>query len=303
MIMNMNKDMNMNNNMNKDTNKDTNMNNNMNKDMNKTMNTREIDNIDAVGLSRKGSIKPLPSVLIALLTVVLTLFFLTGCVSVNFGGSGSIRGEGDMEEYIIDVGEYNKLRVEGVFEIDYYSAPSDKITLEIQPNLKEYCNIEVVNDELVVGTSLNISITPNKIPKLTVSTPELNRIVISGAAKITTFQAIETESLDIETQGAGEGKIEANVSNLSVTTSGAGSYSLSGSADIASFTMSGAGELDAFNMETRETTIILAGVGAIKVNCSERLRVNASGTGAVEYKGSPTVDLVKGGLVDVKKVD
>ena len=48
-------------------------------------------------------------------------------------------------------------------------------------------------------------------------------------------------------------------------------------------------------------TMAVSIVGVI-ISCSENLRVVAGGVGAVEYKGSPSVDVSRGGLVRVRNV-
>ena len=106
----------------------------------------------------------------------------------------------------------------------------------------------------------------------------------------------------ITINGAGSGKADVKVSNLSARLAGAGNLDLSGSADSADFKLSGAGNLDALGLQTLDSVVELSGVGTVKLSCSENLKVDADGAGAVEYRGSPRVDFNIDGLVSVRKI-
>ena len=93
-----------------------------------------------------------------------------------------------------------------------------------------------------------------------------------------------------------------DVRNLAVTIAGAGDLTLSGTADNVDIIMSGAGNLNALGLETRVTSINMAGAAMVTISCSDELSVIAGGVGTVEYRGSPTIDLTRGGLVTVRQV-
>jgi hypothetical protein len=78
---------------------------------------------------------------------------------------------------------------------------------------------------------------------------------------------------------------------------------LSGKADRADISMAGAGRMDALELQTRSASINLAGVGTVRISCSDDLSVVAGGVGTVEYRGSPALDLTRGGLVTIRQVN
>jgi len=235
-------------------------------------------------------------------TVIIAVM-LSGCVSVVFSpilGSG-LSGSGSPESYTWDVGSFTDVRVDIHCDIKYYSAPSDTVTLEIQPNLREYIEVEVSGGVLTVRATRSIS-TSGRAPVLTISTPVLNSLSISGAGVFTAFDTITTESFSLNIFGAGSGKADFDVSELKVNMSGAGAFELSGRADNAEYSMSGAGTIEAFSLQSRDASVNLSGVGSVRLSCSDNLRINAGGMGTVEYRGSPNVDLSRGGMVTVRNV-
>ena len=239
------------------------------------------------------------------LAAALAVSIISGCafVIVVFADSNAITGTGDLEKFELKVGEYNGIKIEGHCEVRYYAAPSDTVTLELQPNLRDHYVVEVIGGELVVRTTRRISFGLNKTPVLTVSTPELNSLTVEGAFTFIAHDKITAGSLALNLSGAGEGRAELDVGRLTINASGASTFRLSGSADTADMNISGAGELDALSLQTREAVINLSGVGTVRISCSDNLRVNAGGVGTVEYKGSPALDISRGGLVSVKKLD
>ncbi|MCL2721545.1 MAG: DUF2807 domain-containing protein [Treponema sp.] len=241
-------------------------------------------------------------ILIALIFITaLTGLLFCGCVAANLFSFNSVTGTGNLETYEYSVGEYNRVLVEGFCEIHYYSAPSNTVTLAVQPNLHEYFVVEVVDRELIIKTTR--SINPGKTPVLTISVPELNSLFVSGACNFITHDKITSDSLTINFSGAGDNKAELDVQTLSVEISGAGKLNLSGSANTARFDLSGAGELNALSLETQNTTINLSGAGTIKISCSERLTINASGAGTIQYRGSPSISRNTSGIVSIRQVN
>jgi len=240
--------------------------------------------------------------ILIVLCTLLVLFF-SGCVVVNYTDASAVSGKGTQEKYTINVGEYNGIKVEGLCEIQYYAAPSNTVTLEIQPNLREYFVVEVQNGVLIARTTKKISYNSGKSPVLTVSTPTLNSLIITGACTFKTIDKINTDTFNLNISGAGEGKAELDVNRLIASMSGAGSFELSGKADNAEIKFGGAVELKAFSLQISEASVIFSGAGALDISCSEKLSIDASGAGSVKYKGSPILSLNTRGVVSVKKVN
>ena len=233
---------------------------------------------------------------------VLVLTSLSGCIIVNFGEFDAISGKGDPESFEFRVGSYNGIRIEGNCDIRYYAASSEMVSLEIQPNLRDYFVVEVIGSELVVRTTRRINYRSNT-PVLTVSAPQLNSLTINGAGIFTAFDTINTASFSFRVSGTGSGRAELDVENLSAQMSGAGSFIFFGKADSVDLRLSGAGELDALGLDSRRALVNLSGTGTISISCTENLSINASGVGTVSYKGSPRLDLNNSGLITVRKIE
>jgi len=237
------------------------------------------------------------------LCAVLAAALLCGCVTVDFSSlaRGGLTGSGSRETYSFSVGQVTDIKVELYCNVEYYSAPSDTVTLEIQPNLREYVSVEESGGVLTVRTTRKINWT-GKAPVLTVGSSVLSSVTITGAGDFTAHDTIKADSFKLRMDGAGTGVAEVDVGNLSVNLAGAGSFTLSGKADSADFVLAGAGDVEALPLQTRDAVINLSGVGTVRLSCSDSLNISAGGLGTVEYIGSPSINMNRGGLVSISKV-
>jgi len=249
-------------------------------------------------------------IVVVALCVVLSAVMFTGCISVyspvawerGIWGRG-VSGRGNLETFSFDVGEIKEVKVSLLCDILYYSEPSDSVTLEIQPNLMKHVVVEESGGILTVRTTRNIYWSGNtRTPVLRISTPSLSRVSHAGAGSFRTIDPINADTFSLSLAGATNNRATLDVKNLSVDMSGAGDLNLSGRADFADIDIAGAGRMNALDLQTRDTQINLSGVGSVKINCTENLRVIAAGVGDVEYTGSPTIDISRGGLVTVRNV-
>ena len=224
-------------------------------------------------------------------------------IIISLSSCSSITARGRQEIYEFTVTSYDKVRVEGSIKINYYASPSNKVILALQPNIREYYTVEVINGELIVRPTREISFKSNNFPVLTISTPVLNQLLVSGACEFTAFDKITSDSLTVKISGAAEVNAEVDVNNFSVDLSGAGELKFSGRADTADFRLSGAGNINALSLTTTEAVINVSGASTIRISCSEILSVMASGACTVEYRGSPRVNQNISGAVNIRQIE
>ncbi|MCL1873105.1 MAG: DUF2807 domain-containing protein [Clostridiales bacterium] len=224
-------------------------------------------------------------------------------ISDNSREGSTVVAQGGVESYDFEVGDFTEIRIDAFCNIEYYATPSDTVTLKIQPNFRDYIVVEESDGVLVVRSTRNINWSNQTAPVLTVSMPALKKVTLNGAGGFIAHDIIKTDSFNLVINGAGDGKYKLDVNSLQVDLFGAGDCELSGSANIAKLSLFGAGNLEALSLITREASVNLFGVGDIGINCSEDLKINATGVGSVEYKGSPSVDINKGKMVSVRKLD
>ena len=250
---------------------------------------------------------------ILLFTVTFISICFSGCIVVNPTDINAVRPEGEQEVFEISIGEFSKIKVNGFFNVHYYSEPSNKIKLKTYPNLLENFIFEIIDDELIISTLKRINYGSKETAIVSISMPVLKGLTVDsfgrspgGFGSVSTFTAVDkitSDSFSITIAGAGSGRAELDVYNLIVDVFGAGKLELSGRAGTSVLNLSGAGELSALPLQTLNTTVNLSGAGTISISCSDNLTINAGGAGSVEYKGTPHVNLNTGGAVSIKQIN
>jgi hypothetical protein len=93
-----------------------------------------------------------------------------------------------------------------------------------------------------------------------------------------------------------------NTDSLKVDGSGATTFTVSGQTGLQEVTFSGAGEYRARDLKSREARIAITGSGDAVVSVSDKLDVNVTGAGSIEYIGDPVVSKSVTGAGSIRKV-
>ncbi|MCL2634829.1 MAG: DUF2807 domain-containing protein [Oscillospiraceae bacterium] len=236
---------------------------------------------------------------------VLAMTVLTGCVSIVFPENTIIIGKGEVQNYTYDVGIYNKVSLDGNFELIYKSGEYAPVIIEMQENLHEYVDASVQDGRLIVKSDVNLRIGNNKSPRVTITVPDLKEVSIFGAAIFENADLItgDGEEFILEIFGAGTVDVAVEVENLQINISGAGDITLNGSADNTRVSISGAGTLSALELQTREAEFTMSGAGDASISCSDNLKVRISGVGTLSYRGDPVVERNISGVGTINKVN
>ena len=242
-----------------------------------------------------------------ILFMIIVSLGLSSCLVIHTSGnrvsSSSLRGSGDREIFEFQVDEFKGLNVPGNMEIHYYALSSDIVSLEIQPNLVDYYIVEVKDAVLTVRPIRGVNVSSGFRPVLSVSTPVLESLSLSGSCTFTAHDRISGDSFSLRLSGSGRSRAELDVERLDVRISGSGNVEFSGRADTVDFNISGSGNLNALELQSREAAIRISGSGRVGISCSESLNIRTSGSGTVSYRGSPRVNINNSGSARVINVD
>lgn len=222
-----------------------------------------------------------------------------------------IRGNGNTETIVRNVGDYDNIKIAGFFDTTLVKGKEGSIELIGEENILD--NIEVYIDKgtLTIKSKRFIELIPSrktpvliKIPvksidgmslsgsgtinsKIKLESPKFNT-VLSGSGDI--YAAIDATELNVTISGSGDVELDVNASEVDVTISGSGESTLEGSTQSIDVTIAGSGDLHAFKLNSKIATIQISGSADASVNVSELLKVRIAGSGDVHYSGSPKVD-------------
>ena len=223
----------------------------------------------------------------------LAALALAGCIGDLVG---EVVGSGTPATDTRQVEEFSAVHLEGVGDVDITISEKTSVVVETDENLVDRILTEVENGVLVIDIEDGISIVPRSGLTISVATPSLEAIEVSGAGDVDA-DAVEATEFRLDLSGAGSVTVDdLSADILDASLSGAGSIQVTGVVDSQSVTLSGVGDYDGAFLESAEATVRASGAGSIEVWATESLDVDASGVGAVDYWGNPETSITSTGV-------
>ncbi|AHM61472.1 hypothetical protein D770_16090 [Flammeovirgaceae bacterium 311] len=208
----------------------------------------------------------------------LPLFFACGSDERAEQGNGTVVEEERSLE------NFSAITVEGNYTIELeQGAPG--LTIQTDDNLMPLIQTEVKRNTLRLSNTKNIKGSDGVT--IRIRYPELEKLEVSGAAKITNTGTMQTGNLEIEVRGAAMVDLEMEVRKLELDLSGASSVNFQGTARQLQADLSGAGNLEAYELQVRDAVVNLSGIGSAEVYVTDNLQAKVSGVGGIRFKGEP----------------
>lgn len=210
---------------------------------------------------------------------------LTACgINPGAGEDGPlarVSGSGNVVTEARNVRGFDGVIVNGAGYILIDQSGAEALTITTDDNLLQHIKTEVRNGKLVIEFTPGVLF--DKVQALTfqVRAKNLRSLRVDGAAKV--------EGKNIATE------------NLSVALDGAGAITLSGSALAQDIVLDGVSVYNGAELTSQRARVTHNGTGTAVVRVSERLDVNLSGLGSIEYIGNPQVTQQVSGLGAVRQ--
>ncbi len=196
-----------------------------------------------------------------------------------------VEGNGIVKKETREAAPFDKIEVDGAFDIFIRPGNYSAVTVNTDENLLEYIETYVKGGELHISSTKKLGHYEKLEIYLTMN--EFNGADLSGACEIQSSGLLTGKNVELDFSGAVEVDLEIECSDLDADMSGACELSLKGKAKTASFEISGAGEVNAEDFETEECRIDMSGAGDAKVFVTKKLDIDISGAAEIYYKGNP----------------
>jgi Putative auto-transporter adhesin, head GIN domain len=188
----------------------------------------------------------------------------------------------------------------------YVTQGSDyKVEVLAQQNIQDIIRTSVENGELQLNFHRNYLVTSKDDVIINVTAPSINRLQVSGSSDLFTVGNLVTDNLALDVSGSGNISIpQVEATSVQGKVSGNGNISiLAGHATDESFKVSGSGDIDALNLLGVSGNTSSSGSGKTRVNVSQNLKADISGSGTVYYRGNPVIDSHTSGSGKLVHVD
>lgn len=215
-----------------------------------------------------------------------------------------LKGNKNIVKKEFTVSEYDKINISDYNSIIYKQIKDtvSPLVIEIDDNLLDQLQIEVKDGEL----NVRLDDSSTKASKFVVytSSPNLEKVRLSGAGNFKADDKVELNKLSLDVSGAGNITFQdLMVDSVKCSVSGAGNIKLIGRAGFSDCKVSGVGSIKASDLVAKESKCNVSGVGSINVHAEEKLKASVSGVGSVKYKGDPiSLEKKESGVGSVKKM-
>lgn len=211
-----------------------------------------------------------------------------------------------------NVSNFSSIRVLGSPDVEYRQSSDSKTTVSIygSDNLVDLLEVSTVNGVLQVNIKKGVKIlSGERRLKVIASSPSLDDVDIKGSADVYLKGTLKGADLNLNITGSEilklnlqytnlsafiKGSGDIDVKNVKATTvktivSGSGDVKMKGSTQTAMLTVNGSGDISADKLTATNVVATVSGSGDISCYASKQLDAKASGSGDIEYKGSPSI--------------
>lgn len=175
------------------------------------------------------------------------------------------KGSGDLVTRRFDVADFDRIELDGGFDVYVTVGGACEVTATVDDNLAELFTAEVAQGALSLDWKKPCR--PDRKCRVDVTLPELTGFTVNGAGDVE-ITGVHGPSLALRINGAGDMEVSGSVDELELVIAGAGDVS--------------AGDLDAQDVEVR-----VNGAGDATVRAARNLDATVSGVGDIRYLGDP----------------
>jgi hypothetical protein len=196
--------------------------------------------------------------------------------------------QSNRESKTYEIGDFSELLLEGAFKV--YLIQGEETSLRVEasdPAAFDYLNVTNRNDYL----HLHVDREPFDFSRVSlfITFKTLERLEIEGGIKLKTRGYLNLNDLYVSLEGGAKIELQAKARDITIESEGGVMFELDGIARSLDVKVSGAGHIDAGELECKEVSFKIEGVGTGRVFATEKLYAQINGVGKIRYLGNPEV--------------
>ena len=220
---------------------------------------------------------------------ILSGVFVYGCIVINGDGFSAERiyGSGTLISEEREVPIFDQIHLKGAGKVILTRAEGHRVRVKTDDNIMPHIQTEVDNGKLVISHERK-NLRPTVLT-LHVTAANLDGVAISGSGDITANEEFNSNRFNADIAGSGDISVSVSAEHVESNISGSGSIYLAGSTNSYDATITGSGDVDAFELQTKDSSVVITGSGNCRINVLDRLQAKITGSGDVLYKGHPQI--------------
>lgn len=223
------------------------------------------------------------------------------CVSVQsvnaqwWNSSKKITGNKEVINQTRSIGNYDRIAVTGMMDVQLIAGNEGRIDLEAESNLMEYIETEVSGGQLKISVQKGVNLQPSRnYPiKITVPFENLDAVTLTGSGHVRNTDIISARNFKVSVTGSGNMNLNLEVENLEGSITGSGDVKLRGVAREFKCSVTGSGDFLGYDLKVEKVNASVTGSGDIEITVQDELQARISGSGDIKYRGNPTKENFK----------
>jgi hypothetical protein len=200
----------------------------------------------------------------------------------------SIKGSGILVSVERNGGYFHSVSMNTAGLVTVTQGSEQNIQVTVDDNIMEYIVISIIDGELVIGITPGVNLSDFDLT-VDLTMIDLEVLCTNSAGSIIGMNTFEEDIVDLIINSAGNICLDLRAEQLNSLLNSAGNLMVSGEVIDHYAQVSSAGNLNAFDLETNKTTLMVNSAGNAHVNVSQLLNVTINSVGSVFYKGYPKI--------------
>ena len=198
----------------------------------------------------------------------------------------NIRGSGEPTMATRNVEHFNAIELDLDADVIITDSMEQSFMISAQENLMPVIDARVKSKKLIISSDKNI--VTSKPIILYISANRLNEVELNGSGNIRSANTIKTGTIKLELNGSGNTDLDVVCDHLRADLSGSGNLQIRGNSNTSVMDISGSGVIEAFEHRTGDCQASVSGSGRARIFPSGVLKASVTGSGTIQYKGSPS---------------
>jgi len=220
----------------------------------------------------------------------LAAVFTSGCIVIDLDGCSvsRVQGSGTVVSELRHLPEFSEIRLEGMGTVEITPGSRSAIEVITDDNIQPSIETEVKNGKLTISHESGRNLKPTRL-NYTITVKDLKGVSVAGSGQVSCHHTLVSEDFYATISGSGDIALAVETARLESEISGSGSVYFAGFTDTYHARITGSGDVDAFDLQTIDSSVVITGSGNCRVSVSDKLQAKITGSGDVLYKGHPRI--------------
>jgi len=211
--------------------------------------------------------------------------FLLLSVSCSGDIDKGIKGEGSVISIVKPVESFNRLKIEGVFNVYLNQDNTEKVRIEAEQNIIDL--IQVHNDGKTLLIDSKTSISKTEDVNLYITIKDLKELDLEIVGNVKTNNSLDLNKFLLTNNSVGDIDFSLLCKKFTIINNSVGDLKLFGLVQKFILDNNSVGNVEAFPMTAEKVNIENNSVGNIEVNATYSIDIENNGVGNVTFKGNP----------------